>query len=157
MWGRCAKARALCRRQLDGRIAGPGGEFDFFPQGNEQQAAAYSTWMNTLHPETLPTTHRTALGVADAPDRRFDTVVMGLGTYRPALDNGITSPYAHDAVGGIGRTEHEVAEQSQLCVKLLVVPGDAFWFGHAVGRVRARTVETALSRGTRRSGRRPRW
>jgi hypothetical protein len=49
-----------------------------------------------------------------------------------------------------------VAEQSQLCVKLLVVLGDVFWFGHAVGRVRARTVETALSRGTRRSGRRPR-
>jgi hypothetical protein len=30
----------------------------------------------------------------------------------------------HDAVGGVGRTEHEVAEQSQLCVKLLVVLGD---------------------------------
>ncbi|GAA2484108.1 hypothetical protein GCM10010276_22190 [Streptomyces longisporus] len=27
---------------LDGRIAGPSGEFDFFPQGNEQQATAYS-------------------------------------------------------------------------------------------------------------------
>ena len=60
----------------------------------------------------------------------------------------------HDAVGGVGRTEHEVAEQLQL--KLVVVLGDVFWFGHAVGRVRARTVETALSRGTRRSGRRPR-
>src|SRR5206468_5345979 len=60
------------------------------------------------------------------------------------------------AVGGVGRAEHEVAEQSQLCVKLLVVLGVVFWFGHAVGHVRARTVETALSRGTRRSGRRPR-
>jgi hypothetical protein len=28
---------------LDGRIAGPGDDFDFFPQGDEQQAAAYST------------------------------------------------------------------------------------------------------------------
>ncbi|MEU0029726.1 dihydrofolate reductase family protein [Streptomyces sp. NPDC006335] len=80
---------------LDGRIAGPGGEFDFFPQGDEQQAAAYSTWMNALYPETIPTAYRAAVGVADAPNRRFDTVVMGLGTYRPALDNGITSPYAH--------------------------------------------------------------
>ncbi|MFF7391562.1 dihydrofolate reductase family protein [Streptomyces scabiei] len=80
---------------LDGRIAGPGGEFDFFPQGDEQQAAAYSTWMNALHPETVPTAYRAAVGVADAPNRRFDTVVMGLGTYRPAFDNGITSPYAH--------------------------------------------------------------
>ncbi|MEU5330438.1 dihydrofolate reductase family protein [Streptomyces parvus] len=80
---------------LDGRIAGPGGEFDFFPQGSEQQAAAYSTRMNAQYPETLPTAYRAAAGVTDAPNRRFDTVIMGLGTYRPALDNGITSPYAH--------------------------------------------------------------
>jgi hypothetical protein len=39
----------------------------------------------------------------------------------------------HDAVGGVGRTEHEVAEQSQLRVQLLVAPGDVFWLGHAVG------------------------
>ncbi|MER8220766.1 dihydrofolate reductase family protein [Streptomyces sp. NPDC094143] len=80
---------------LDGRIAGPGGEFDFFPQGDEQQAAAYLTWMNALYPETVPTAYRGAAGVTDAPNRRFDTVVMGLGAYRPAFDNGITSPYAH--------------------------------------------------------------
>ncbi|MEU6768047.1 dihydrofolate reductase family protein [Streptomyces sp. NPDC046853] len=36
-----------------------------------------------------------AVGVTDAPNRRFDTVVMGHGTYRPALDTGITRPYAH--------------------------------------------------------------
>ncbi|MFG2653306.1 dihydrofolate reductase, partial [Streptomyces sp. NPDC048436] len=52
---------------LDGRIAGPGGEFDFFPQGDERQAAAYSTWMNALYPETIPTAYRAAAGVADAP------------------------------------------------------------------------------------------
>ncbi|MDW8806573.1 dihydrofolate reductase family protein [Streptomyces scabiei] len=80
---------------LDGRIAGPGGEFDFFPQGDEQQAAAYATWTNALYPETVPTAYRAAVGVADAPNRRFDTVVMGLGSYRPAFDHGITSPYAH--------------------------------------------------------------
>ncbi|WP_030273352.1 dihydrofolate reductase family protein [Streptomyces sp. NRRL B-24484] len=80
---------------LDGRIAGPGGEYDFFPQGDEEQAAAYSAWTNTLYPETVPTVVRAALGLADAPNRRFDTVLMGLGAYRPALDAGITSPYAH--------------------------------------------------------------
>lgn len=80
---------------LDGRIAGPGGDFDFFPQGDEQQAAAYSTWVNALYPETVPTAYRAAIGIADAPNRRFDTVVMGLNTYRLPLDNGITSPYAH--------------------------------------------------------------
>ncbi|MFJ9007308.1 hypothetical protein [Streptomyces canus] len=52
---------------LDGRIAGPGGEFDFFPQGDEQQTAAYSSWMNALYPETVPTAYRAAVGVADRP------------------------------------------------------------------------------------------
>ncbi|TDC61775.1 dihydrofolate reductase family protein [Streptomyces hainanensis] len=80
---------------LDGRIAGPGGEADFFPQGDEGQAAAYANRMNTLYPDTVPTAYRAAVGVADAPNRLFDTVVMGLGTYRLPLDNGITSPYAH--------------------------------------------------------------
>src|SRR5690242_5618045 len=80
---------------LDGRIAGPGGEYDFFPGGDEQQAAAYSAWTNTLYPETVPTAARAAVGVADAPNRHFDTVLMGLGAYRPALDAGITNPYAH--------------------------------------------------------------
>ncbi|MFF5518138.1 dihydrofolate reductase family protein [Streptomyces coeruleorubidus] len=80
---------------LDGRIAGPGGEYDFFPGGDEQQSAAYSAWTNSLYPETVPTAFRAAVGLADAPNRRFDTVVMGLGTYRPALDGGISSPYAH--------------------------------------------------------------
>ncbi|MEU1104749.1 dihydrofolate reductase [Streptomyces tibetensis] len=80
---------------LDGRIAGPGGEFGFFPQGDEQQATAYANWMNALYPETVPTAYRAAAGVADVPNRRFDTVVMGLGTYRLPHGNGITSPYAH--------------------------------------------------------------
>jgi dihydrofolate reductase len=80
---------------LDGRIAGPGGEYDFFPAGDERQTAAYSAWTNSLYPETVPTAIRAAVGLADAPNRHFGTVLMGLGTYRPALDKGITSPYAH--------------------------------------------------------------
>ncbi|AIV35798.1 dihydrofolate reductase family protein [Streptomyces sp. MPA0124] len=80
---------------LDGRIAGPGGEYDFFPAGDERQAAAYSAWTNGMYPETVPTAMRAAVGLADVPNRSFDTVLMGLGSYRPALDAGITSPYAH--------------------------------------------------------------
>ncbi|MFI8215601.1 dihydrofolate reductase family protein [Streptomyces sp. NPDC085932] len=80
---------------IDGRIAGPGGEFGFFPQGGEQQSAAYAAWMNERYPETVPTAHRAAAGVADAPNRRFGTVLMGLGTYRLSLADGVTSPYAH--------------------------------------------------------------
>lgn len=80
---------------LDGRIAGPDGEYDFFPGGDEEQAAAYSSWTNQLYPETVPTAMRAAVGLTDTPNRRFDTVLMGLGAFRPALDAGITSPYAH--------------------------------------------------------------
>lgn len=80
---------------LDGRIAGPGGEYDFFPFGDEQQTAAYFAWSNTMYPETVPTALRAATGLTEAPNRRFDTVVQGLGSYRAALDAGITSPYAH--------------------------------------------------------------
>ncbi|MFF4524002.1 dihydrofolate reductase family protein [Streptomyces bluensis] len=80
---------------LDGRIAGPGGEYDFYPAGDEQQGAAYTAWTAALYPETVPTAHRAAAGLTDAPGRHFDTIVMGLGAYRPALDHGITSPYAH--------------------------------------------------------------
>lgn len=80
---------------LDGRIAGPGGEYDFFPAGDERQGAAYGAWVNALYPETVPTAFRAAAGLTDAPNRHFDTVVMGLGAYRPAFDHGITSPYGH--------------------------------------------------------------
>ncbi|MDG9726050.1 MULTISPECIES: dihydrofolate reductase family protein [unclassified Streptomyces] len=80
---------------LDGRIAGPGGEFDFFPLGDERQAAAYSAWTNPLYPETVPTAYRAAVGLTDVPNRNFDTVLMGLGSYRPGLDEGYPSPYAH--------------------------------------------------------------
>ncbi|CAM5493407.1 deaminase [Streptomyces avidinii] len=80
---------------IDGYIAGPGGEFDFYPRGDEKQAAAYAAWTNARYPETVPTFMRAAHGLADAPNQRFDTVLMGLGSYRPGLRAGFTSPYAH--------------------------------------------------------------
>lgn len=80
---------------IDGRIAGPADEVGFFPAGDEEQAAAYQAWVNERYPETLPTAVRAALGMADVPNRRFDTVLMGMGSYRVVLDAGVTSPYAH--------------------------------------------------------------
>ncbi|MFG1681863.1 dihydrofolate reductase family protein [Nonomuraea sp. NPDC049269] len=74
---------------IDGYIAGPNGDFDFYPVSDE--LAAY--W-NEEVPETVPTHIRKQLGF-DAPNRRFDTVLMGRGTYQPGLDVGMTSPYAH--------------------------------------------------------------
>ncbi|WP_369212839.1 dihydrofolate reductase family protein [Streptomyces flavofungini] len=80
---------------IDGYIAGPGGEFDFYPVGDAEQAAAYAARVNARYPETVPTALRPHAGLTDAPNRRFDTVLMGRGTYRQALDHGTPSPYAH--------------------------------------------------------------
>lgn len=55
---------------IDGYIAGPGGEFDFYPQSDEMGA-----WIYSEYPETVPTHIRPHIGL-DAPNRRFDTVLM---------------------------------------------------------------------------------
>ena len=75
---------------VDGFIAGPADEIDFFPTPEP-----YLQHLTTEYPETMPTHVRGALGLADTPNRRWDTVIMGRATYEPALALGITSPYAH--------------------------------------------------------------
>jgi dihydrofolate reductase len=75
---------------LDGLIAGPDDQIDFYPMSEP-----YAEWMATEFGDALPTHVRRQLGIDAAPNRRFDTVVMGRRTYEPALALGITSPYAH--------------------------------------------------------------
>ncbi|QYC45106.1 hypothetical protein Nocox_37770 [Nonomuraea coxensis DSM 45129] len=75
---------------LDGYIAGPGAEFDFYPVSDQMAA-----WINERYPETVPTHVRGPAGLGDVPNKVFDTLVMGRGTYEPALHAAITSPYAH--------------------------------------------------------------
>lgn len=75
---------------LDGYIAGPNAEFDFYPVSDQMAA-----WINTRYPETLPTHIRKLVGLDGAPNKVFDTLVMGRGTYEPALDVPTTSPYSH--------------------------------------------------------------
>ncbi|PWD50013.1 riboflavin biosynthesis protein RibD [Serinibacter arcticus] len=74
---------------LDGCIAAPDGSFDVFPVEGDHMAAIVHDY-----PDTLPSHVQRALGL-EADGSRFDTVVMGWRTYTPALDVGITSPYAH--------------------------------------------------------------
>lgn len=74
---------------LDGYIAAPDGSYDVFPV--EQPLLDFI--VEELH-ETLPSHVRAQLGVT-AVRGRFDTAVMGRNTYAPALEAGITSPYAH--------------------------------------------------------------
>lgn len=74
---------------LDGFIAGPDGSWEFFPIEGEHMAD-----LSARYPEAIPTHVRKVVGV-DPANLQFDTVVMGRATYQPALDIGVTSPYAH--------------------------------------------------------------
>ncbi|GAA1193945.1 dihydrofolate reductase [Kitasatospora gansuensis] len=77
---------------IDGFIAAPDGDFDFFAPC---LTGDYLPQLAAEYPETLPTMGRAAFGVADAPNSRFDTVLMGRGTYGPGLAVGLDNPYAH--------------------------------------------------------------
>ncbi len=74
---------------IDGFIAAPDRSADFF--GVEPDVAAH---LATHWPQTLPTFTHAQFGI-DRPTGRFDALVMGRATYDPALEIGVTSPYAH--------------------------------------------------------------
>ncbi|MBF6285463.1 dihydrofolate reductase family protein [Nocardia cyriacigeorgica] len=72
---------------LDGYIAGPDDQFDFYPGSD-----AYTAWMCAQFPDSIPTAARPHIGMAvDAPNQEWDTVLMGRGTYAV----GEASPFAH--------------------------------------------------------------
>ncbi|TQF75035.1 dihydrofolate reductase [Rhodococcus spelaei] len=73
---------------LDGYIAGPSGEYDFYPVGEDLMA-----YMNAQFPEVVPAHVRQAIGL-EAEPVRYDTLIMGRGTYEPALAVDIASPYS---------------------------------------------------------------
>ncbi|MFE9631865.1 hypothetical protein [Streptomyces sp. NPDC006463] len=98
---------------LDGYIAGPDDQYDFFPFGGEESAAILADF-----PETMPTPAREPLGIADRAARRFDTVIMGSATYAPGLKLGWTSPYdiwlcgGRQAGGGPARRDRRIDHQA---------------------------------------------
>ncbi|WP_328471637.1 dihydrofolate reductase family protein [Actinoplanes sp. NBC_00393] len=75
---------------IDGYIAAPDGTWEWI--GIHDDVTAF---MNAQFPETVPTHVRAALGLDLTDNKVFDTVLMGRHTYDPALQVGITSPYAH--------------------------------------------------------------
>lgn len=74
---------------IDGFIAAPDGDAEFFANTPETVAALFARY-----PETCPTHLRSVFGITSEPVR-FDTVILGARTHQPALDAGLTSAYPH--------------------------------------------------------------
>ncbi|MEU4625006.1 dihydrofolate reductase family protein [Actinoplanes sp. NPDC023801] len=135
---------------IDGYIAAPDGSWEFM--GVPDDVLAY---MRGHCPETLPTHVRAAMGV-DEPNRLFDTVLMGRNTYEPALQAGITSPYAHLEQVVFSRTITEPPDPAVQIVaddplgfarKLKEQPGRDIWLaggGNLAGQVLPAVDELVL-------------
>ncbi|MER7778458.1 dihydrofolate reductase family protein [Streptomyces sp. NPDC096191] len=77
---------------IDGFIGGPDGDASFmYPFVDEE----FFAFLKAEYPETVSSLGRRLRGIEDLPNKRFDTVVQGRGSYDVALKEGITSPYAH--------------------------------------------------------------
>lgn len=92
---------------LDGFIAARDGDASAFPVEGDHMDVLLNEYT-----DTIPTHVQTALGL-EADLARFDTVVMGWRTYTPALDVGITHPYAHLRQIVATRRDREVADGIQ--------------------------------------------
>lgn len=73
---------------LDGRIAGPQGEFDAFPLEGDHMEHVLGRYA-----DALPTSAAAHLGIEQARTR-FSTVLMGWNTYAVGLPDEV-SPYRH--------------------------------------------------------------
>lgn len=74
---------------IDGFIAAPDGDPGFFPNHPESVVALFHRY-----PETCPVHLQEHFGISDEP-LRFDAVIMGANTHRPAIEAGLSSAYPH--------------------------------------------------------------
>ncbi|MFF5803095.1 dihydrofolate reductase family protein [Streptomyces sp. NPDC012746] len=102
---------------VDGFIADPEGDGDYLTQWLDPEYIAH---MAAEYPETLPTHVHAPLGIDVGAAKRFDTILMGRGTYDPGLKMGITSPYAHLEQYVLSRSLTESPDPA-----VTVVSGDA--------------------------------
>src|SRR5690554_5346287 len=71
---------------VDGFIAGPNGENDFFGSPED-----LTQWVRDHLPEALPARLREAGALA----KRFDCVLIGRNTWQIAASAGVPAPYPH--------------------------------------------------------------
>ncbi|MEU5422703.1 dihydrofolate reductase family protein [Streptomyces sp. NPDC001407] len=112
---------------IDGFIGDPSGDASSMYRFATEE---FLDFLKTEYPETISAEGRAALGLEGRESRRFDTVIQGRGSYRIALDAGITSPYGHLREYVASRTLGESPDPN-----VTIVPEDV------VGAVRALKAE----------------
>ncbi|NIJ11836.1 dihydrofolate reductase [Saccharomonospora amisosensis] len=81
----------LVASTIDGYITGPGNTNpDFLLLDGDHVAP-----LREEYPEMYPTHARSPLGLDEVPNRHFDTVLQGRGSYEIGLREGITNAYRH--------------------------------------------------------------
>jgi dihydrofolate reductase len=85
------KLTYLVASTIDGFITGPANDNpDFFLwEGDHGQ------WLRAEYPEVMPTHFREVCGIADAPNKHFDTVLEGRNSWDIGVREGITNAYQH--------------------------------------------------------------
>ncbi|MFI2424080.1 dihydrofolate reductase family protein [Streptomyces sp. NPDC018955] len=77
---------------IDGFIGDPQGDASAMYAFVDEEFLAF---LVAEYPETIWTPGRRQMNIDDLPNKRFDTIVQGRGSYDIALKEGVTSPYAH--------------------------------------------------------------
>ncbi|MGI8308392.1 dihydrofolate reductase family protein [Saccharopolyspora hattusasensis] len=85
------KLTYLVASTIDGFITGPANDNpDFFLHEGD-----HGTFIRKEYPEIMPTHIRPLIDLTDAPNKHFDTVLQGRGSWEIGVRDGITNAYRH--------------------------------------------------------------